>query len=133
MACPEKISIVAGRWNEITEQLISKALADATIDDIKQQTDAQLFVVQDEDAETLAAFVLRIDRQVTKNVGVVVAAGSIGGDLKLTAVVLPFIENMFAGCQSMRIHTEKIGLARMLSRQGYKVGELVLTKDLHHG
>ena len=136
MEIPKKsLTIHPAKWTAETEDFISLALTDATLDDIKHQCEngAQLFAVLDEDAETLAAFVLRVDRQACKNVGVVVAAGGAMGGVDLTATMLPFIETMFVGCDSMRIHTARPGLARKLGRMGFSVVELVLQKEIKNG
>lgn len=137
MALPEKaLTIHAARWTAETEHLIAKALTDATVEDIKRQTEsgnAKLFSVCDEDAEIVAAFVLRVDAQVNKNVGVVVAAGSEEKDLDMTAAMMPYIETMFTGCQSLRVHTARPGLVKKLCRLNWKVAGIELTKELNHG
>jgi hypothetical protein len=125
------MNIVAGAWHEKTEDLIGRALATATLDDIKKQVSegAQLFEVQHL-GETVVAFVLRIDRLTTKNEGViVVAAGELPG-VDLTSSIVPTIEKMFIGCHSIRMHTDRIGLAKKMERLGYVASEIVLRKGL---
>lgn len=129
------LTVRPARWTFETECLIARALTDATIDDIKRQTDngAQLFAVVDDDAETVAAFVLRIDRQVNKSVGVIVAAASARDDLDLTAAMLPVVETMFAGVDAVRMHVGRPGLAKKVARLGYGIKEIVLQKELKEG
>ncbi len=83
--------------------------------------------------KTVAAFVLRIDQEEAQRVGVVVVAGSDAGHIDLTASVLPVIETMFVGCDRVRIHTGRAGLAKKLYRVGYETTELVLTKEIKNG
>lgn len=105
------------------------ALSTATLADIKAQTDAGagLYVVQDEDAETLAAFVLRIDDFAEHSEGVIVAAGG-AADVDLTSTILPVIETLFSGVKFIRMHTARPGLAKKAAAQGYQVREIILSK-----
>lgn len=86
---------------------------------------ATLFVARLSGVAVLA-YVLSVEgRQ-----GVVqVAAGSLPG-VDLTSVVLPEIEKKFIGCDSVRIHTARPGLAKKLSKQGYAAKEIILVKSL---
>lgn len=93
---------------------------------------AQLFALTDGD-ETIGAFVLRIDHFATINEGVLVAAGGMANGIDLTQAILPVIEKMFIGCQSIRIHTGRVGLAKKLCLQGYKMAELILSKEINNG
>lgn len=123
------------KWTPEVEAMITSALTTATLDDVKAQVEqgAALFVVQDDDAETVCAFVLRIDRFATYDEGVVVAAGGNAPGVDLTAVVMPWIEKRFTGCKSLRIHTERVGLVKKLVRQGYTGVEYVVKKELNNG
>lgn len=129
------MKICRGIWTPETEAFIQSALATGELSDIKRQVEngAQLWVIVDDDAESLAAFVLRIDVLAGRNEGVVVAAGGRADGIDLTATIMPHIEKMFIGCQSIRIHTERIGLAKKLHKQGYRAAELVLKKELPNG
>jgi hypothetical protein len=131
----EALTIVPASWTPFNEWLIRLALVDATIHDMKAQVEAgaKLFEVRDGRGETLAAFILRVDRMATKNEGVIVAAGGFAKYADLTFSCLPAIEKMFINCQSIRIHTGRAGLAKKLERQGWKVAELVLQKEINHG
>lgn len=129
------MKIRAASWSNECEAFIAMALATASIDDIKRQTDngAQLFEVVAESGAVVAAFVLRVDRQECRNVGVVVAAGGALQGVDLTALIMPNIERMFYGCDSIRIHTARVGLLKKLARQGYSTAEIILEKSLQNG
>jgi hypothetical protein len=120
-------------WTPEIEALIQSAIASGSLADIKAQVNngAQLWAVNDDDYEALGAFVLRIDHFQGFSEGVLVAgAGQIEG-VDCTALVLPIVEKMFTGCQSMRIHTNRPGLMKKLvSRYGYSASEIILRKAL---
>jgi hypothetical protein len=127
------MSIHPGKWNPVTEELIGRALSSATVGDIKRQTageGARLFVVQDESAETVLAYVLRVDRQENKTVCVIVAAGGNLPGEDLTALMLPHVERQFIGCDEIRFHTARPGLCRKMARMGYATQEIIMKKDL---
>lgn len=126
----------AGGWSALNESYIRRALATASIGDIKRQVEqgAQLFEVLDEAGDCVAAFVLRVDHLECRSVGVVVAAGGGLAGADLTATLMPHIERMFYGCDAIAIHTERPGLLRKLARQGYRTAEIILEKEVrNHG
>lgn len=119
-------------WTPEIEALIQSAITGGSIEDIKRQVKngAQLWAVLDEDYEAVGAFVLRIDELAGMNEGVLVAgAGRING-VDCTALILPHVEKMFIGCQSMRIHTNRPGLMKKLIAYGYTGSEVILRKAL---
>lgn len=124
--------ITRGSWTPDTEALIASALSTAGLADIKREVEdtASLWVLCDDDAETLAAFVLRVDQLADGCEGVVLAAGG-KADFDLTAVVMPHIEKMFVGCKSMRVHTERMGLVKKLKLQSWYLAEMVMRKELN--
>jgi len=130
-----KLTIEHAAWTPRTEHLIGLGLATASIADMKRQTEAgaQLFAVLDEQGKQVAAFLLRVDREAARTVGVVVSAGGALDGVDLTALCLPQIEKMFYGMDVIRMHTERHGLVRKLARQGYATSEIILEKRLHHG
>lgn len=112
--------------------MIALALIDCDVADIEDQVDceaAQLFTLHSA-GDMVAAFVLRIDRIGGRNEGVVVAAAGRVPGVDLTALMMPVIEKMFEGCQSVRVHTARPGLGRKLVGMGYRVAELVLRKEI---
>ena len=123
--------IDAAAWDDSIGALLALAVEDVA--DIRAQVEAgagKLFRLT-RDGEMVAAFVLRIDRLHGGDDGVIVAAGpaGAGGDVNLTASVLPAIERMFSGCRRVRIHTARPGLGKILgARHGYALQELVLAK-----
>jgi len=119
-------------WTPAHEALIALALATADIGDIRFQTDhgAVLFEVLDDGGDLAAAYVLRVDRQVGRTVGVVVAAGGSLPGVDLTESIMPHIETQFYGCDAIRLHTERVGLVKKLGRQGFKTAEIILEKEL---
>jgi hypothetical protein len=121
------LSIEAAEWTPKNEAYIKLALATASIDDIKRQDGARLFEVRDQ-GEPIAAFVLRVDREATRTVGVIVAAGGALSGVDLTAAILPQIEAMFYGCDTIRLHTERAGLVKKLGAQGFALAEIILEK-----
>ena len=134
METQELIIRAADDWTPEAEQYIAAALSTASLDDIKRQVmyGARLFGVY-RDGAMVAAFVLRVDRQACRNVGVVVAAGGGAQGIDLTAQLLPHIETMFYGCETVRVHTERRGLVKKLAAQGYRTEEIILEKRLTHG
>ncbi len=128
----KEIIIKPGRWTPSVAAFIDSALSTATLADIKGQVKqgAALFAVMHKN-KTVAAFVLRVDHLVGRSEGVIVAAGGKLHGVNLIAAIVPVIEGMFQGCQSIRAHTENPAVARLFARLGYTVSEIILTKDLH--
>lgn len=124
-------------WTPEIEALIQLAIntnpiATGGIDRIKRQVKngSELWAVLDDDYEAVGAFVLRIDKSDGINEGVlVVGAGEIEG-VDCTYLMLPHIEKMFIGCQSMRIHTNRPGLMKKLTKYGFTASEVILRKAL---
>lgn len=125
----------AAAWTSECEAFIALALASASLDDIKRQTEcgAMLFELVADGGAVVGAFVLRVDREACRNVGVVVAAGGGVSGVDLTALIMPTIERMFYGCESIRIHTARPGLLKKLAPQGYKTAEIIFEKSLKNG
>lgn len=126
------LTVEPGEWCEETRALIAQALIDCDVADIEEQTDccaAQLFKLV-QGGEMVAAFVLRIDRIGGRDEGVVVAAAGRVAGVDLTAVMMPFIEGMFHGCKSVRVHTARTGLGKKLVAMGYRVSEIIFRKEI---
>lgn len=136
MALPENqaLTITAEQWSEDAHSLIEWAFpnlsqADAeTMRGIKHSVctgKSTLFIARLSGVAVLA-YVLTVEG--TEGV-VTVAAGNVPG-VDLTAVVLPEIEKKFIGCESIRIHTARPGLAKKLAKQGYAARQIILVKKL---
>jgi len=127
----QKLSIQPGEWGPEAERLLPLALQYATLKEIRAQVEngARLFYVT-QGAETVAAFVLRVDHTAEGSEGVIVAAaGKLkGGDLMATC--MPAIESLFIGCKSIRYHTARPAVARKMAMLGYRPAEIVCTKIL---
>jgi hypothetical protein len=127
--------IRAAAWTPAHEALIALALCTASIADMREQTDngAVLFEALDEEGALCAAFILRVDRQVDRTVGVVVACGGNLPGTDLTATLMPHMEQRFIGCDAVRIHTARPGLLRKLGGMGYATAEIIFEKALKNG
>ena len=76
----------------------------------------------------VAAFVLRVDG----DEGVIVAGAGRMNGVKLLQTLMPSIEARFSGCRSIRFHTARPGMTRVMARLGYRGAEVVMQKDLNH-
>lgn len=114
-------------WSQEAAETLAAAITWGTVESLRCQLDAGavLFRVSQDD-ETLAFYMLRVDRTETGSEGVIVAAAGRAG----FASLLPYIERQFVGVQSIRVHTSRRGVARVLAAQGYTDGEIVLRKSL---
>lgn len=134
----ERVEISAVPWCDEAAEMLAEALTWGGIAPVAEQVKsgvATLFRVYTLGgalgfgAGTLAYYVLRVDRVVGGDEGVLVlAAGRAGFDL--TATLLPTIELQFIGCKAIRVHTSRRGVAKKLAAQGYADGEIVLRKAL---
>lgn len=84
---------------------------------------ASLFEAVAESGEVVCRFVLRTEYAE----GVIVAAS---GPADLVTALLPNMERRFTGCRSVRIHTARPAVARILAAAGYSGQEIVLRRDL---
>ena len=130
----EALTIKREGWTEEARALMGWAFphmteeAERVLNDIRGMVEndtASLFMARMAGVAVLACVLSVEGRQ-----GVVqVAAGSLPG-VDLTTVVLPELEKKFIGCDSVRIHTARAGLAKKLAGQGYAAKEIVLVKKL---
>lgn len=79
--------------------------------------------------EIVGAFVLRVEGRE----GVIVAAAGLLEGVDLTPIMLPHIESRFVGCDAVRFHTARPGMARLVAAHGYVGQEVVLRKELTDG
>lgn len=81
--------------------------------------------------ELVGAIVLRIDQRELGADGVIVAAATSQRWVwRYMPALLRDLEGRFMGVQRVRIHTGSRGLVRALARQGYRLRECVLDKEI---
>lgn len=129
MEKPEKLTVLSAQWSPEAAELLRPCFTVAgALEQVGAQVEsgrAVLFVALAESGEMRAAFVLRVDG----DEGVIVAAV---GPLKSMPALLPHIEGRFMGCDSVRFHTSRPGVARLMAECGYTddLPEIVLRKRL---
>ena len=137
MARTQTLTIQEAHWSAEIAELVGRAVQHASVDDVHAQWAAgaaHVFTVADDDWNMVAAFVLRTDDLAAGAEGVIVAAAGGADGVSLTDAVLPAIERIFNGCKSVRIHTARPGLIKLLTaRHGYTLTECVLKKDMGNG
>jgi hypothetical protein len=129
----KELIVEAATLDEEVTALIAQAVQHASLADIALQVGcgvAKVFRVRDGE-QVVMAFVLRVDHLAKGSEGVIVAAGGACDGVDLTATMIPTIERMFVNCKSMRVHTARPGLVKLLvNRFGCQLSEMVLTKGL---
>lgn len=132
----ETLSLKPTAWNDDIAEHLERALVCATRDDMRYQVEnsgAQCYAIcQGEDM--VGAYMLRIDRTSQGPQGVIVAASGHVDGVELLDSVYPAIEKQLqdAGCGSIRVHTSRQGIAKMMGARGFNMAELVLTKGLQN-
>lgn len=65
----------------------------------------------------------------------VLVAGAGRGKFDITATTLPMFERLayFRKCKTIRFHTQRRGLVRKSSQMGWKIGEIVMRKEVPNG
>lgn len=122
------LTIAAADWGQVATDLLRECFTrPEALELVRGQVEAgraALFTV-DEGGEIVAAFVLRVDG----DEGVIVAANSTDG-LATFIALLPHVEQRFTGCKSVRFHTARPGLGKLMRSFGYGGQEIVLRKGL---
>lgn len=126
------LTVAPAAWNDTAAALLLRAvdskrehLADlrATV----ESAGAALFHVLAGD-RIVGAVVLRVDRFASGAQGVIVAAAGRLPGVRL-ADLLPHFEGRMTGVDSIRIHTRRQGMVRLLRRAGYRAAETVMVKE----
>lgn len=78
----------------------------------------------------VGAYVLRVDHKPHGAEGVIVAAAGRLKGVSLLGLLLPEAEKRFHGCKAIRVHTNRRGMLKELSKRGYGLREFVLAKGL---
>jgi len=130
MGAHEKaLTVARADWGPVAADLLADCYGDPVeLAKVARQVEegaASLFTA-DDGGEIVAAFVLRVDG----DEGVIVAANARDG-VELIPVLLPNMETRFTGCRTVRFHTARPGLAKLMQAFGYAGREIVLRKELH--
>lgn len=128
---PQTLSLTPGAWGPDAEHWLSQTGSAGDLLEYKHQheTGAALFYVKHQ-AQTVGAFLLRVDKTATGNDGVIVAAAAKLDGVDMIASCIPAIESLFVNCDRVRYHTKSPALARKLARMGYGGGEIVCMKEI---
>jgi hypothetical protein len=123
MASCEKIKVRRVEWSLAVAAKLSRSGGD-DIDEIKAQVEQGAVIFE---FENLALAVCRIDQLNTRSEFVIVCLEGRG-----LHKIAPFLIGMAkrAGCHSIRVHTQRKGLSKMLERYQFKQDEIVLKKVL---
>lgn len=129
----QEIRLVPCQWSDEIAEHLQRACIYATRADLKAQADrgAQCYAIEHA-GEVIGAYMLRVDQPMQGPEGVIVAASGHIENVELLETVYPAIEAQFAraGCKTMRIHTARPGIARMMGARGFNMAEIVLSKVL---
>jgi len=133
------LAIERAAWSEEAAGFLAPAMRHepgvtvATLAGMVECGSGELFAVLAA-GQMVGAYVLRVDRMENGKEGVIVAAGGRLPGYRLLRSILPVIEaNQMHGCNTIRIHTARPGIAREMRRAGYVVREIVLAKGLEYG
>lgn len=133
----ERLMVERGTWDVQAALLLMPALPDDpdfTLDDLAysvQTEESSLFHVQDTDGMRVANFVLR--KEGSEMVMVAVGGHLQGGSI--TKIFTPYIEEVAKqnGCISMRSHTRKKGIEKLMLRAGWEPSEVIYRKAVNRG
>jgi hypothetical protein len=129
---PQTLTFAPAMWGSQAEPWLSQATGHDSLSDIREQVTsgaARLFYIM-AGADTVGAFVLRVDTTARGPQGVMVAFAAKLQGVDMIASCLPAIEGMFVGCTSIRYHTNRAALARRLAGMGYRAAEIVSIKEI---
>lgn len=129
------LALTSCDWtDEIADHLV-KAISHATREDLHMQIErgAVCYAIR-QDGALIGAYMLRIDQTASGAQGVIIAASGHLDGLDLLDTVYPAIEGQLeaAGCTSVRVHTARPGIGRMMMRRGFGAFEIVLTKVIKY-
>lgn len=119
-------------WCEEVEQMLIKAVGNATIDDLKMQYDfgAQLFKLFAND-DFIGYYILRVDHLANWSEGVFVAGVGSHPEINVTEAGLLMAEQQLKGCKFLRFHTSRAGLVKKALKIGFQPQEFILSKALN--
>lgn len=133
----ERLMVERGKWDVQAALWLTPALPvdpDFTIDDLAfsvQAEESALFHIHSKGGDRVGDFVLRKDGQEMVMVAV-------GGHLKggsITRIFTPYVEEVARqnGCVSMRAHTRKKGIEKLMLRAGWEPSEVIYRKAVDCG
>jgi hypothetical protein len=130
MGAPEKILTIArADWGAALGEILAPCFTrSAALAEIARQVEggvAYAFTA-DDGGGIVGAFVLRVDGRE----GVILAAAGGLDGVALIPALLEHIESRFIGCDCVRFHTARPGMAQVMGRLGYEGQEVVMRKDL---
>jgi hypothetical protein len=118
-------------WEPSAAAWLDSARGMASMADLRAQHDAGAVLFAIEGAgQSVGAFLLRVDRVIGGSEGVIVAAAASVDGVDMTAHMVPVIESLFTGCDTIRFHTRSAAVLRKMARQGYRAGEIVAFKKI---
>lgn len=139
MACAQEITLEVIAWDETARQQIGELTKElpggvAVVERAVRAGRSFLWGVF-EGGERCGSVVCRADDLVDGSRDFVVEFARAGASIDLTRHVLPVIEGAAYSCGAsrIRIHTERRGLVKKLTDQGYSNPEFVLVKGLRNG
>jgi hypothetical protein len=131
----KKLKILPGKWSPQVRQILAQAVGIATLSEIETQAKkciAKIFEVRS-DGLLVAAFAVRVDKTATGSEGVILAGAGDCEGVDIVNTVVPHIERVFVGCESIRYHTKRPGLIRKMMAHGYAPTEMIAVKEIRHG
>lgn len=126
-----EIKSEAVEWCEEAEIMLSQAAHNCSIQDLKNQVEcgATLFKLTLND-ELIGYYILRIDNLNQWSEAVFVAGAGNHQDFDVTTTAVLIAETQVLNCKYLRIHTARAGLAKLISKIGFDVEEIVMRKEL---
>lgn len=127
----KELTLQHGAWGDDAGQWLVKALATASLADLRRQWEqgASLYRIL-HGQQLVGAFLLRVDSTSQGPQGVIVAAAAELEGVDMIASCMPAIEAMFQGVHSIRYHTQQPALARKMARIGFRPQEVICVKEL---
>lgn len=118
-------------WCDAAAELLATACHDCHIDDLKHQVlnGAILFKLSIDD-DLIGYYILRVDHFNHWSEAVFVAGAGNHPKYDITTCAVIIAEKQFTNCKFLRIHTARAGLAKKISKLGYKPLEIVMIKEL---
>lgn len=130
-----KLSVVPGAWSAVAEYWLKQVDQAATVADLRvMAANGARVIYAVLDGSVVGAGLLRIDLSASgRPQGVIVAAAARVDEIDIIPSLLPAIEALFIGVESIRLHASRPGMVKKMAGLGYSLSELVLEKRVNHG